>query len=163
MIDPNLDHDDKTEPGGGWPVLKNEELDALSERIGLVLSAADVQHPGVVVKPAVLAELVRLYRGCLTAGTALDRIGELGAALQAQVEAAELIAQSVLRGAGNRFEILLRWGGTQSGHPVDCVGWHENEKRFKWRGTFDEAVEIVRSKYGPKRGTEALIVVRVDQ
>lgn len=161
MIDPELDHDEQTQPGGGWPLLSSEQLDELAGAIQLSIAGGNAAP--VPVGLPLLSELVRLYRGCLNAGTALHKIGELGAALQAQVEAAELIAETVLRGAGNRFEILLRWGGTQSGHPVDCVGWHENEKRFKWRGTFDEAVEIVRSKYGPKRGTEALIVVRVDQ
>jgi hypothetical protein len=91
-IDPALDHDELTEPGGGWP----DEVDALKR-------------------------------------------------------------------AGARFEILLRWGGTQSGMPIDHVGWHTGENRFKWRGTFEEARQIVREKYGPKRGTEARIVVVVDQ
>lgn len=161
MIDPELDHDEKTEPGGGWPILSQQELDELAERVRVALPfGASVTVPVEVVT---LAELVRLYRGAFAAGSALDRIGQLAAALDAQVEAANVAAEAALRRAGARYEILLRWGSTQSGFPVDCVGWHEDDRRFRWRGTFEEAVQIINAKYGPKRGTEALIVVRVEQ
>ncbi len=152
-IDPALDHDGDTQPGG-WPLLE-PDLDGLSKRI-----AGAGEHDGLVVEPAVLAELVRVYRAVLTPAVALDTIGELGAALKNQVEAATLAAEGILRRAGQRFEILLLWSKQ---HGME-TGWHcTQEPRMKWRGTFDEARQIVRDKYGPKRGTEALIVVRVDE
>ena len=156
MIDPELDHDEQTQPGGGWPVLSTKQLDQLAGAIQLSIAGGNA-GPVLVGLPE-LSELVRLYRGCITAGAALNRIGELGAALQTQAEAAELATESILKRRGERFEILLRWGNT-----LDCLEWHKTEKLLRWRGTFDEALQIVRAKYGPKRGTEALIVVVVDQ
>lgn len=167
MIDPNLDHDDKTEPGGGWPVLTNEELDALAEQIQVAIrGTARAAALGVLAQVTVpvqgrmLAELLRLYRAGLSAGVALVTLGELGQQLQIQVKAAELAADGILRRAGARFEILLLWSNKLEARMR--TGWHMEED-FRWCGTFDEARQIVRDKYGPKRGTEALIVVRVDE
>jgi hypothetical protein len=163
IIDPELDHDEQTQPGGGWPILSTKQLDQLAGAIQL--SIADGNAGPVLVGLPELSELVRLYRGCITAGAALNRIGELGAALQTQAEAAELATESILKRRGERFEILLLWSKDHGKQ----TGWHcgtglgpENHG-MRWRGTFDEAVQIVRAKYGPKRGTEALIVVVVDQ
>ena len=67
-----------------------------------------------------------------------------------------------------RFEVLIMWqvpvarGVPAAGLSVRHA-WHMARNRLRWSGTFDDARAIVRDKYGPARGTDAVIVVRVDE
>lgn len=60
-----------------------------------------------------------------------------------------------------RFEVLIMWQPPARGSRRHA--WHKAHNRLRWSGTFDEARAIVRDNYGPARGTDAVIVVRVDE
>ena len=160
MIDADLDHDEQTQPGDHvrprFPVVAPERL---AELAALCQSSPHGWHL-TTAGTAELAELVRLYRGVTSVAESFESIGRIGEALEHQVNAAELVAESVLRGANARFQILARWERTISGVQADGLSWHLTQAGMRWTGNFDEALEIVRSKYGPKRGIEAHIVVR---
>jgi hypothetical protein len=108
-----------------------------------------------------LQELLRLYRTISSVAQSVDQIERIGQALERQVVVAETAAESILRRAGQLFEILLRWGATTPWRDHASMAWHCTDEGLRWSGSFDEAVEIVRAKYGPKRGREAFIVVQV--
>lgn len=157
MIDADQDHDEQTEPAARFPVISPARLAELAELCTNRPHGWHLTTDGT----AEVAELVRLYRGVTRVAESLDHIGRIGDALERQVDAAETVAESVLRGAHARFQISLKWGSTLAGFPITSTGWHETPGGMRWTGTFDEALEIVRQKYGPKRGTDAEIVVRL--
>lgn len=166
MIDPNLDHDEQTEPNNprptplpppepeGFQVLAREKLAELAELAEL--------GELVTIEGETLRELVRLYRRISSVAHSMDHIARISEGLEKQVSVAEMVAEQVQRGRRQRFEILLRWARKPMG-PHTCSGWHETPEGMRWSGTYDEADHIVREKYAPIRGREAYIVVRVDE
>ncbi len=145
-------HLDEWQKGSPFPLLSSEELAELG-----ALAQGKGRAP-VSVPANALAELVRLYSQISRVAQALDHIGRIGEALEAQVAIADGVAESVLRGANRRFEILLHWA---SANPeIVHARWHETPGGLRWGGTFEEAEQIISSDYGPKRGTEAFIVIR---
>ncbi len=130
--------------------------------VQITLGCEDCQHQAF--EPDVLVELenslLELYKNAKT-------LRDSASGIDPELDHDELTQPggmwpdelAALRRAGARFEILLLWSPKVK---PGCTGWH-TEKDFRWRGTFEEARQIVRDNYGPKRGTEARIVVVVDQ
>lgn len=165
MIDPNLDHDEQTEPNNerptppppdpeGFHVLAREKLAELAELAEL--------GELVTIEGETLRELVRLYQRVSSVAHSMDHIARISEGLEKQVSVAELVADQVQRGRRQRFEILLRWARKPTTGHYTCTGWHETAEGMRWSGTYDEADHIVRERYAPIRGREAYIVVRVD-
>jgi len=137
-----------------FPLLLPERLAELAE-----LAAAKRDGATAEIAPVELAELVRLYVQISGVADALLIMDRLETELKAQVQIAERIVDSVLRGARNRFSVLLQW--VSANPSIVHTKWHQSND-LRWAGTFDEAAEIVRTQYGPRRGVQAFVVVQLD-
>lgn len=160
MINAALDHDGDTQPNHAKP---QTPIDVLSVARLAELAELAQEQPGecMAVETETIAELVRLYSGVRHLADSLDHISRIGEALERQIDVAEKVAEGQLRRAGQNFQILLHWNIKQRLYTHVETGWHCTVGGIRWAGSFADALEIVRTEYGPTRGTSAFIVVRV--